>query len=101
MGALTLWASTGTGSLKADSDVTASATAANQEKGKLMSYKAHQIGASYALSKRTNIYAFTGQDEGKRKQAQATTSAASIAQKNAVGSKTVNTSTHVGIRHSF
>jgi len=86
MGAITLFASTGTGSLKADN------TVAGQTKGKLISYKAHQIGASYAMSKRTNVYAIMGEDQGTRKQTQATA---------VVGDKVKNTSSHVGIRHSF
>jgi predicted porin len=93
MGAITLFASTGTGSLKADT-----AVANVQSKGKQVSYKAHQIGASYAMSKRTNVYAIMGEDEGKRKANALTAANATTA---ATGTKVTNSSMHVGVRHSF
>ncbi len=67
MGAATLFGSTSSGKIKADGQAKVSA---------------YQLGASYALSKRTNVYAFTGQQKWKDLEAKVT-------------------QTTVGLRHSF
>jgi predicted porin len=77
VGAATIWASTGEGEQKAKGLSTA---ASNIE------YSAYQLGVSYALSKRTNVYAFMGEDEGKVK---------------STGVKTTNEGMYFGVRHSF
>lgn len=51
MGAATLFASTSAGKIAEDGDS--------------LKLSAYQLGASYALSKRTNVYAFTGQQKWK------------------------------------
>ena len=51
MGAATLFASTSAGKIAED--------------GESLKLSAYQLGASYALSKRTNVYAFTGQQKWK------------------------------------
>ena len=73
MGALTLLASTGSGKFSMDGS-------ANSTKA-----SAYQLGASYALSKRTNAFAFTGQTKF--------TDTGAAADK--------QTQTTVGVRHSF
>jgi predicted porin len=93
VGALTIGASMGQGELKADTTAASATTA--QTAGKLAEYDAYQITASYALSKRTNIYFLYGQDEGTRKQ----TSSVGTTARN--GDKTTNSGTHIGLRHTF
>ena len=78
MGAITLRASTYTGK--------DSATPAATSNIKL---SGHQVSATYALSKRTQVYAFMGENKTKRD------GAASTAQ------VTKATGTHVGLTHSF
>ncbi len=68
LGAATLFASTSSGKIKADDGQT--------------KVSAYQLGASYALSKRTNVYAFTGQQKWKDIEVK-------------------YTSTTLGLRHSF
>jgi predicted porin len=77
VGAATIWASTGEGELKAKGLTPASART---------DYSAYQLGASYALSKRTNVYAIVGETEGKVKTS---------------GVKTTSEGMHFGIRHTF
>jgi predicted porin len=68
MGAATLFASTSAGKIKED--------------GESVKVSAYQLGASYALSKRTNVYAFTGQQKWKDIEVKFT-------------------QTTIGVRHSF
>jgi predicted porin len=75
VGAATIWASTGEGELKNKGASTATTD-----------YSAYQLGVSYALSKRTNVYAFMGEDEGKVK---------------STGVKTTNEGMYFGVRHQF
>jgi predicted porin len=77
VGAATLWASTGEGETKrkGSSPVTAN-----------VDYSAYQIGASYALSKRTNVYAAIGETEAKAK---------------STGVKTTDEGMYFGVRHTF
>ncbi len=69
LGAATLFASTSSGKVKSDD-------------GESTKVSAYQLGASYALSKRTNVYAFTGQQKWK-------------------DAEIKYTSTTLGLRHSF
>jgi predicted porin len=75
VGAATIWASTGEGELKNKGASTGTTD-----------YSAYQLGVSYALSKRTNVYAFMGEDEGKVK---------------STGVKTTNEGMYFGVRHQF
>ncbi|WP_158268728.1 porin [Limnohabitans sp. Hippo3] len=68
MGAATLFGSTSAGKIKED--------------GESVKVSAYQLGASYALSKRTNVYAFTGQQKFKDVEIK-------------------YTSTTLGLRHTF
>jgi predicted porin len=77
VGAATIWASTGEGEQKRKG---LSAASAN------IDYSAYQLGVSYALSKRTNVYAFMGEDEGKVK---------------STNVKTTNEGMYFGVRHTF
>jgi predicted porin len=75
LGAATIWASTGEGELKNKGSSTST-----------VEYSAYQVGVVYALSKRTNMYAYIGEDEGKVKNST---------------NKTTNEGMFFGIRHSF
>jgi predicted porin len=77
VGATTLWASTGEGEQKRKG---LSAASAN------IDYSAYQLGASYALSKRTNVYAAIGETEAKVK---------------STGVKTTDEGMYFGVRHTF
>jgi predicted porin len=78
LGAATVWASTGEGEYEAKGTLTGRTRA--------IDLSAYQLGVSYALSKRTNLYAVYGEDEGKNK---------------ATGAKNTNTGLALGVRHTF
>ena len=75
MGATTLMAGLGNGKITADGDTDS------------VKVKAYQLGASYALSKRTNVFAFTGQTK--------------LSYSDDAAATAKLTQTTVGVRHSF